>query len=94
MKEILKMLKKDVLGIVKSEMELGTMKETEEFVAKLEKVFSKIAESLEERKEGATDKAVLGSLTLEKVFVKGRTGEMNGKAWKSEDKFVVKGKLK
>ena len=88
------MLKKEVMEIVKGEFELESMKATEEFVAKLDKVFGKISEELEERKTGATDKASLGSLTLEKAFQKGRSGEMNGKAWTSEDKFVVKGKIK
>ena len=93
------MIKKDVLAIVKEGMGLESVKATEEFVEKLDKVFEKIAESLEERKTGATDKAVLGSLTLEKTFVKGRSGEMtmkdgSKKPWTSEDKFVVKGKLK
>lgn len=93
------MLKKEVMEIVKGEFTLESMKATEEFVAKLDKVFEKIAEELEERKEGATDKASLGKLTLEKKFTKGRTGEMKQKdgtmkAWTSEDKFEVKGKIK
>jgi hypothetical protein len=93
------MIKKEVMEIVKGEFELGTMKATEEFVEKLDKVFGKIAESLEERTKGATDKASLGSLTLEKAFQKGRSGEMKQKdgtmkPWTSEDKFVVKGKIK
>jgi hypothetical protein len=50
---------------------LESIKATEEFVVKLDKVFGKISEGLEERKEGATDKASLGSLTLEKKFTKG-----------------------
>lgn len=88
------MLKKQVMEIVKEEMGLESIKATEEFVAKLDKVFSKISEGLEERKEGATDKASLGKLILEKAYRKGRSGEMNGKAWTSEDKFVVQGKVK
>lgn len=91
------MLKKEVLSIVKEEMGLGSVKETEEFVAKLDKVFTKVSEKLEERKEGATDKATLGSLTLEKVYRKPRptrnpkTGEQLGF---SDEKFVVQGKVK
>ena len=93
------MLKKNVMEIVKGEFKLGTMKETEEFVETLDKVFEKITEGLEERKEGASDKASLGSLTLEKKFSKGRTGEItlkdgSKKPWTSEDKFEVKGKIK
>ena len=91
------MIKKDVLAIVKEGMGLESVKATEEFVAKLDKVFEKIAESLEERKTGATDKAVLGSLTLEKAYRKPRpsrnpkTGESLGM---TAEKFVVQGKLK
>jgi nucleoid DNA-binding protein len=91
------MLKKEVMEIVKGEFELESMKATEEFVAKLDKVFGKISEGLEERKTGATDKASLGSLTLEKAYRKPRptrnpkTGEELGM---SEEKFVVQGKIK
>ena len=91
------MIKKEVLAIVKEGMGLESVKATEEFVEKLDKVFEKIAESLEERREGATDKAVLGSLTLEKAYRKPRpsrnpkTGESLGM---TAEKFVVQGKLK
>jgi nucleoid DNA-binding protein len=91
------MIKKEVMEIIKEEMGLESIKATEEFVAKLDKVFGKIAESLEERKSGATDKASLGSLTLEKAYRKPRptrnpkTGENLGM---SEEKFVVQGKIK
>ena len=91
------MIKKEVLEIVKGEFALESVKATEEFVVKLDKVFEKIVEGLEERKEGATDKASLGSLTLEKSYRKPRptrnpkTGEELGM---SEEKFVVQGKIK
>lgn len=92
------MIKKEVQEIIKEVLELGSLKEADEYAVGLSKVIKAIGDKLEEKPESeASDKAVLGSLVIDKRFVKGRairnprTGESLGT---SEDKYTVKVKIK
>lgn len=86
------MLKKEIQETIKEVLELGSLKEADNWVEDLEKVVNSVGEKLE-----IGDKAKIGKLELAKVLVKGRkihnpkTGEDLGM---SEDKVVVKAKIK
>jgi hypothetical protein len=88
------MKKEQIVEMVKELFGCATKKEAEEMLVKFDSLVKGVSDKLE---VGA--KAKLGALTLEKSVTKGRTGEMTmkdgtKKPWTSEDKVVVKGKVK
>lgn len=89
------MLKKEVQETIKEVLELGSLKEADKFIEDLVKVVEAVGDKLEERPENeASDKATIGNLVLDKKFIKGRSGCMNGKDWTTPDHYEVKSKIK
>lgn len=88
------MLKKEVQETIKETLKLGSLKEADEYAKDFVKVIKAIGDKLEERKGGASDKATLEDFVIEKKFVKGRSGCMNGNDWTTPDHYEVKAKIK
>lgn len=87
--------KREVQETIKEVLKLESLKEADEYAVGLSKVIKAIGDKLEEKPEGeASDKAVLGSLVIDKRFVKGRKGCMKGKEWETPDHYEIKAKIK
>ena len=90
-------MKKDLVRQeIKEVFGLKSINEVKEFEAKFDTLLENLGDKLEERAKGeTTDKAEIGSkLVIDKRFVSGREGTMKGKAWKTEDSYTLKAKLK
>lgn len=89
------MLKRDIQETIKEVRGLGSLKEVDRYIEDLIKVIEAVGDKLEERPENeASDKATIGNLVLDKRFIKGRSGCMNGKDWTTPDHYEVKVKIK
>ncbi|MBY6838819.1 HU family DNA-binding protein [Clostridium botulinum] len=85
------MLKKEVLGLIKEKLELGSIKEVEGFVEKIDNVIEAIGEHLE-----IDDKATIGKLQLTKKKSEARVGRnpKTGEPVNIPEKISIKAKIK
>lgn len=88
------MKKREVLELTKEVLGLSSLKEAEARIEEYNTLIQAVSDKLV-----VDDKAKIGVLELAKKFVKGKTGEItlkdgSKKAYTTEDKEVVKAKLK
>lgn len=94
------MKKREVLELTKEVLGLSSLKETEARIEEYNTLIQAVSDKLVvDEKDKSLAKAKIGKLELHKVAKKARTGEIKlkdgtKKAYTTEDKEVVKAKLK